>query len=251
VKKKIELIFGTIIVLYTILINTVYTKISFSKELLLIGTTLIIIYYLKSKDIKNFNKIYKIIKPFIALGLVIFLVIESLIITFPKNNLEYSEYVIVLGAGVRGTTPSLTLIQRLEATLEYVNKQDKEVSIIVSGGQGKGEDISEALAMKNYLTSKGIKESNIIMEDKSTTTNENLKFSKKIIEEVRKEPIEKFDVTIITSDFHTYRSSKIADKLGYNNPKFYSNKTKILLTPIMYLREGLAFIKFLLNYNKI
>ena len=117
-KNKIELILGTIIVLYTILINTVYTKISFSKELLLIGIILIIIYYLKSKDIKNFNKIYRIIKPFIALGLIIFLVIEILIITFPKNNLEYSEYAIVLGAGVRGTTPSLTLIQRLEATLE-------------------------------------------------------------------------------------------------------------------------------------
>lgn len=250
-KSKIELILGTIIVLYTILINTVYTKISFSKELLLIGITLIIIYYLKSKDIKNFNKIYKFMKPFIAVGVVVFLIIETLIISFPKNNLEYSNYVIVLGAGVRGTTPSLTLIQRLEATLEYVNKQDKDVIIIVSGGQGNGEDISEALAMKRYLVSKGIKENSIIMEDESTTTNENLKFSKNIIEEATKKPIEKIDVTIITSDFHTYRSSKIANKLGYNNPKFYSNKTKILLTPIMYIREGLAFIKFLLNYNKI
>lgn len=250
-KNKIELILGTIIVLYIILINTVYTKISFSKELLLIGITLIIIYYLKSKDIRNFNKIYKFMKPFIVIGLVIFLIIETLIISFPKNNLEYSNYVIVLGAGVRGTTPSLTLIQRLEATLEYINKQEKNVDIIVSGGQGKGEDISEALAMKNYLISKGVKENNIIMEDKSTTTNENLRFSKNIIEEVTKENIKNVNITIVTSDFHTYRSSKIAKKLGYNNPNFYSNKTKILLTPIMYIREGLAFIKFLLNYNNI
>lgn len=250
-KNKIELAIGTIIILYTILINTVYTKISFSKELLLMGIILIIIYYLKSRNIKKFNKLYKFIKPFIALGLVIFLFIEILIISFPKNNLEFSNYVIVLGAGVRGTTPSLTLIQRLDATLEYVNEQDNNVNIIVSGGQGKGEDISEALAMKKYLTSKGINENNIIMEDKSTTTNENLKFSKNIIEEITQKTIEQIDVTIITSDFHTYRSSKIANKLGYKKPKFYSNKTKILLTPIMYIREGLAFIKFLLNYNKI
>ncbi|WP_300385244.1 YdcF family protein [Clostridium sp.] len=250
-KNKIELMLGTTIVLYTILINTVYTKISFSKELLLIGVILIIIYYLKNKDIKSFNKIYKFGKPFIALGLVIFLVIETLIISFPKNNLGYSKYVIVLGAGVRGTTPSLTLIQRLDATLEYVNKQEEDVIIIVSGGQGKGEDISEALAMKTYLVSKGIKENYIVMEDKSTTTNENLKFSKSIIETISSEPADKLNITVITSDFHAYRSSKIAKKLGYNKPRFYSNKTKILLTPIMYLREALAFIKFLLNYNNV
>ena len=92
-------------------------------------------------------------------------------------------------------------MQRLDKTIEYVNNQEKESKIIVSGGQGRGEDISEAQAMKKYLVNNGIKEELIIMENKSTSTNENLIFSKAIIESYTKSDIGDINIKIITSDF--------------------------------------------------
>ncbi|WP_243249593.1 YdcF family protein [Clostridium sp. D46t1_190503_E9] len=200
---------------------------------------------------KSIKGMFNIIRYFIAIILLIFIIIESAIVIFPKNNKIYSDYVIVLGAGIKGEKPSLTLMQRLDKTIEYVNNQDKEVQIIVSGGQGRGEDISEAQAMKKYLVDNGIKEESIIMEDKSTSTNENLIFSKEVLEDCTKKNIVDINVKIITSDFHAFRSNMIAKKLGYSNISFYTNSTLPVLIPVMYSREFLAIIKsYLIDIKK-
>ena len=80
----------------------------------------------------------------LAIGMAVFLILEINIITYGRTDHEQSvSAVIVLGAGVHGTRPSLTLEKRLEATLEYI--EDKEdIPIVVSGGQGAGEEITEA-----------------------------------------------------------------------------------------------------------
>ena len=88
---------------------------------------------------------------------------------------------IVLGAKVNGTEVSNTLKLRLDKAIEYYNKH-KSVNIIVSGGQGNDENITEALAMKNYLVSNGVNINNIIEENKATTTLENIIYSKKILD---------------------------------------------------------------------
>jgi uncharacterized SAM-binding protein YcdF (DUF218 family) len=256
-KRKVDLIIGVFLVIYVICINLFLGKISFSEVFFVLGVGLIIYHYTK-KQIKEYIKSKKIIKnlciivKYCIVGfLLMFIIIETAIVVFPKKNEDYSSYVIVLGAGVKGETPSITLRQRLDKTIEYINNQDKKTNIIVSGGQGRGEDISEAEAMKRYLVEKGIDENIIIMENKSTSTNENLMFSKKILEESSNKNISDLDIKIITSDFHAFRSNMIGKKLGYNNISFYTNKTLPALIPVMYSREFLAVVKsYLIDIRK-
>ncbi|MDV4149480.1 YdcF family protein [Clostridium sp. AL.422] len=244
-KKNIDLLIGLVMISYVIAISLIFGKITFSEAFLVAGVILIIYHFIKSK-ISN-NKVLNVLKFLVSIGLIIFFIVESAIVIFPKSNSIYSNYIIVLGAGVKGETPSLTLVQRLDQVLEYVDIQNNKVKIIVSGGQGNGENISEAEAMKRYLLEKGLKEE-IIMEDQSRNTVENLRYSKDIIEKESNRKIKDLDVTIITSDFHALRANLIANSLGYGNRKFFTNKTLPILVPVMYSREFFAIIKyFLLN----
>lgn len=243
--KFIDLFIGILILIYTIAINIIYGKISFSEVFYGIGILFIIFHFIKIRLKKNkiAKKINSIIKYLNLLALAAFIIIEAIIIIFPKNDASYSDYVIVLGAGLKGEGITLTLRNRLDKTIEYLEKQEKECKIIVSGGQGKGEDISEAEAMKKYLIEKGVEEELIIMENKSTNTLENLAFSKNIIEKIEENNIENCKATLITTDFHAFRSNMLAKHLEYNNISFYTSKTEILLLPIQYFREALAVIK--------
>lgn len=249
--KYIDLIIGLFAILYVLIINSLFGKITFNEFFLFIGVILIIFHFSKDKlkKLGYKNKYFKIIfnigRSLILIGSVVFIIIESVIIIFPKNNDSYSNYVIILGAGVKGETPSLTLAQRLEKAIEYVNKQNSELKIIVSGGQGKGEDISEAEAMKRYLIKNGIK-AEIIKEDKSRDTRENLTFSKEILENIENKNINDIDVKIITSDFHAFRSNLIAKSLDYEKSSFFTNRTLPLLMPVMYSREFFAIGKYFL-----
>ncbi|MES9691834.1 cytoplasmic protein [Bacillus toyonensis] len=118
-----------------------------------------------------------------------------------------ADYIIVLGSKVNGTKPSYSLQYRIDKAAEYLKSHEKTIAI-VSGGQGKGEDISEALAMKQGLMKQNIAEDRIIMEDKSTSTDENITFSKPLIPANMKKGM------IVTNDFHMFRAKKIAAKQG-------------------------------------
>ena len=86
----------------------------------------------------------------------------------------------MLGAAVYGDRPSLTLVRRLEGSLDYLRRYPDSVAI-VSGGMGKGENITEAEAMRDWLISNGISEDRVLMENRATSTQENLSFSFDII----------------------------------------------------------------------
>ncbi|HHX57038.1 MAG TPA: YdcF family protein, partial [Clostridiales bacterium] len=105
---------------------------------------------------------------FIILGLILVTIISAFMINAANDYPEESNIVVVLGCKVNGTTPSLMLTKRLEATYDYLI-ENEDVLVIVSGGQGEYEDISEAQCMKDYLIGKGISDDRIIMEDKSTS----------------------------------------------------------------------------------
>ncbi|MFK4389375.1 uncharacterized SAM-binding protein YcdF (DUF218 family) [Peribacillus frigoritolerans] len=87
---------------------------------------------------------------------------------------------MILGARVKGSVPSLSLQYRIDKAAEYLSA-NKHTVVIVSGGKGPGEVISEAKAMQQGLIAQGIEEARIMMEDKSTTTHENIVFSKELI----------------------------------------------------------------------
>ena len=84
--------------------------------------------------------------------------------------------IIGLGAGGNGSTPSLSMCNRLDAARDYLGGNPDALAV-VSGGQGEGEDITEAQAMADYLTAHGIDSARIVQEDQSRTTRENLENS--------------------------------------------------------------------------
>lgn len=178
---------------------------------------------------------------FISLCAVFFGVVEGLVVSGmtakPQNNLDY---VIVLGAQVRGTRITNSLRKRLEAAKEYLDENPDTVAI-VSGGQGEGEDLSEAQCMYDYLIEKGISPDRVIMEDKSTNTEENIEFSMKLIEENNGggEP----SIGIITNNFHVYRTVKVCEKKGNEVSGIPAESDRILFVNYM-VREFFALVQY-------
>ncbi len=152
---------------------------------------------------------------------------------------EKPNVVVVLGCGVKGTRPTQMLTYRLDAAYEYLTENDG-VMCVVSGGQGKGEDISEAEAMKRYLIEKGLPEERIITEDRSTSTEENLSYTAEILKEMGL-PL---DITIVSDGYHQYRASLIARDCGYENVYSISGFTRLYLLPTYWLREWLALTAY-------
>ncbi len=152
-------------------------------------------------------------------------VVEYLIISGQKSDAEPgADYVIVLGAGLRGETPSLILSGRMSAALGYL-RENTGTKAVLSGGQGEGEAIAEAEAMRRYLEGNGISANRLIIEDKSTNTAENMRFSKEFIEAGA-------SVVIVSSEFHLYRSRTLAEKNGITATALPAE------TPYWYLKLG-------------
>lgn len=100
--------------------------------------------------------------------------------------------------------------------------------------------------MSKYLQENGVSKDRIIVEDESKNTFENFKYSKVKIEEHSKKPLEHIDVKIVTTDSHSFRSSIIAKKNGYENITSFSSSTVWYLIPITYTREAFAIVKTVL-----
>jgi uncharacterized SAM-binding protein YcdF (DUF218 family) len=150
-----------------------------------------------------------------------------------------AEYIIILGARVKGTNPSLALQYRIDAAAKYL-KRNKDTIAIASGGQGPGEDITEAESIKRGLMDHGINESRIILEDKSTDTVENIKFSMKLIPENLENGL------IVSNDFHIFRAKMIARDQGIQMEGLPA-KTPTIAVLKSYSREYLAITKFFIN----
>jgi len=144
-------------------------------------------------------------------------------------------YAIVLGAKVDGDRPSLSLRYRLDSALSYAEKYP-EVIFILSGGQGRDEDVSEAEAMRGYLVEHGIDENRLMLESASTSTYENILHSKKLL------PSGIESVTIITSDYHLARARFIAERLGLQTDGVGADTPKVVKTKSN-VRERIALLK--------
>ena len=142
-----------------------------------------------------------------------------------------SSVLIILGCQVVGDVPSLALRERLEAAKEYL-EENPECICIVSGGQGPGEHISEAECMFNWLRDNGIDPSRILLEARSTSTIENIKFSKELIDKYELGD----SISIATNDFHLYRAGTIAESFGLSYGSVPA-KTSWWLLPTFYVRE--------------
>ena len=140
-----------------------------------------------------------------------FCVVESFIVRDARTDTEQTaDVIIVLGAGVNGTRPSLSLHDRMVGAYDYLTAHPDCIAV-VSGGQGPGEDITEAQCMYDWLTDKGISPERIIMEDKATSTLENLRYSMEIIDALDiDEPV----IGLVSSEYHLHRAKRLAGYVG-------------------------------------
>ncbi len=183
----------------------------------------------------------KIISAVLAFGLVGILSFGSFLAIYGgKDTADYTEQtVIVLGCGIRGERVSVGLAKRLNKAAEY-HEKNPDAMIIVSGGQGPQEDISEALAMKRYLVNKGIDESKIIMEERSTSTITNFRYSREIME---KEGFSLSSVVFVTNAYHVYRAANYAKDEGLLEVNHLGTDIIWYTIPMNYMREMLAVMK--------
>ncbi|QDQ03382.1 YdcF family protein [Lysinibacillus fusiformis] len=153
-----------------------------------------------------------------------------------------ATYMIVLGAKVKpGGVPSLSLKNRLEESIEYLNTYP-HVKVIVSGGQGSDEDRTEASVMLDYLVKRGIPAERILVEDQSTSTYENLLFSRDVLPEGTKQ------ITIVSNDFHLQRAKYLAKSLGFEVDVVAAKTPKSVETKLR-IRERAALLKtYILGY---
>lgn len=208
--------------------------------------SLFIVYIIIKRRLRNGQSLIsnpfarKLIYSFCIIAFLSFALIEAIIVYNSSSQEETgTDYLIILGAGVNGNVVSQTLQERLLKGIDYLNKHP-DTKVIVSGGQGFGENTSEAEAMEKYLISGGIEKMRIIKEDKSTSTMENFRFSKDILQSVDKG--DTTQVMVITSDFHMLRAKMLARRAGFE-PFGITCSTPVSVRLNCYIREYFALIK--------
>ena len=147
----------------------------------------------------------------LAAGAALFVYGLCLIVSGMRSKGEKDlDYVIVLGAQVKGDRPSLSLKKRLEAALSYA-EVSPDTKLVLSGGQGPGEDVTEAACMQEWLLSHGVSAERLLLEERSTSTAENLLFCDELT------GCKNARTGIITNDFHVYRALRLAGRQGYTD----------------------------------
>jgi len=156
-----------------------------------------------------------------------------------SRELPDADYLVILGAGLNGETPSLTLYERLVAGLNYL-QEHPDLPVIVTGGQGPGETIPEAEAMQKFLTASGIDKERILTENKATSTMENFVYTAELLQNMGvRQPIK---INFVTSDFHILRSQMLAERNGFVAGSI-SSPTPYYLVPSCLVREYFALAK--------
>lgn len=170
-------------------------------------------------------------------GVLLFAVLEGLIIAgMTAKPAPDCEYVIVLGCQIRGTQITKSLKKRLDAAYDYA-VANPDAILIVSGGQGPGEDISEAEAMYAYLTRRGLSQTRLIREDRSVNTDQNMRYSVEFIEDRTAK------VGIVTSNFHVFRAKMLAKAKGLKDVSGIASPSDPILFVNYMVREAVGIVK--------
>ena len=173
----------------------------------------------------------------VGTGIFIFLLIEGLILAqFGAKAPDGADYCLILGAQMKHHGPSDVLRRRLDTAIKYL-EENPETIVIVSGGKGVNEPVTEARGMYEYLTKRGIEPERILLEEKSGNTWENLHYSSELLD------LEKDIVVLVTNNFHVFRARGIAKKMGYENLSGLAADSYPFMVPNNLLREFLGVIK--------
>ncbi len=183
-------------------------------------------------------------------GYISFLLVSYVLYAFLYGRitgLRRADFVVVLGSGLKGDRVPPLLAGRLERGLRVHQALERRRKaspvVIVSGGKGSDEQISEAEAMARYLTERGLPDDRLVLEDQSRTTEENLTFSREIMERSRPG----YRCIIVTSNYHVFRAAIIARRLGVNG-QVTGARTAGYYWPTAMLRE---FAAVFLSYKLV
>ena len=211
------ILLGTIMLLLATIQNEIelFYKTQIGKIIIIVISTIAIVFF-----ILFFTTLFRIIKA-------------------SKYSAKSENTVIVLGCRVKGSVPSKALVKRCLAAKDYMTKNKNAVAIL-SGGQGADEDISEAECMERILTSNGIEKERLIKEEKSTSTYENMLFSKQIVDELKLSN----NTAIATSEYHMLRAKMYAQTVGFV-PSSLPAKSIPILRVAYFTREvfGIWYMK--------
>lgn len=156
---------------------------------------------------------------------------------YTHKPLNEIKCVMILGCQVMGTTPGYDLQARMETALPLI-EQNPEVPVIVTGGKGRGEAITEAECARIWLEKCGVSPERIYMEQQSHSTETNFEFSKPIFDKLGI-----YDgIAVVTNDFHQYRAEIFAKRHGLS-AGHYSSKTRLSYLPNYLIRELAAILK--------
>ncbi|MBR3318072.1 MAG: YdcF family protein [Atopobiaceae bacterium] len=156
------------------------------------------------------------------------------------------DYLVVLGCGIRADgTPSPLLAGRVDRALTFSEDRaaqgEKPATFVPSGGQGPDECMSEAQSMANYLATKGVEPERIVLEDASTTTRENMAFSRKVIERHAGCDVSQLRVGFSTTNYHVFRGYVCARQAGMK-VEGMGSRTRAYFWPNAFLREFVGLL---------
>ena len=209
-------------------------------EAIIVGIGILCILWSVFYDAIKNNKFLRFLRGAFVTCMTIFIIYSAAVCVFGHvDTATYNEdYIIVLGAGLKGNFPSRVLEERLLKAEEYMNRNGNAVAI-VSGGQGKGEVTTEAQVMSDYLMFRGIGAERILPEENARNTFENFKNSAEVTQNA--------NVVYVTNDFHVLRSLQMA-KLNGMNVTHVGAPTPITLLPVSCARELVAQIATIRYY---
>ena len=248
----VVLVFGTISLLLLLYWNSI---VMFRREshslanmlvpLLAIGLTAFLIYNTFFANSSTTLGLLLSILPMILFYFsIVFLNFLSVSVLYQFNRPKYrQEFIIVLGAGlINGERVTPLLAKRIDAAIRFYHEQARRghqpPTLIMSGGQGSDEKVSEAFAMQQYALSQGIPETDILLEDQSTTTFENMKFSSRLIQEQQPTAAK---VIFASNNYHIFRAGIFARQAGLKADGIGA-KTALYYLPTAFLREFIAIV---------
>ena len=184
----------------------------------------------------------------LCLAVAAFAALEGIIFVGGQTRIDHQpDVMLILGCQVKASGPSIMLRDRLDAALSYLEMADETMTIVVSGGKGNDEHVSEAEAMYDYLVEHGVDSKRIHQESESRNTSQNLQNSKALLESLGYD-MESTNVLLVTNDFHLTRAAMLAERYGIQTSQLAAPATHIPSRIHMFFREPLALVKsFLLD----
>lgn len=238
---RIVMIIGAISVMYDLFLRLVNRHVAFSSFFLVIGLGLMGLgiseYYFHLPIFTMLPIQIKILLGIMVMGFsfsFIAFILKCSLCSKRKYDNDF-EVIVVFGAGLFQDVISRSLKVRLDKAYQLAIQCPLAI-IIVTGGQGKNETVSEALAMADYLIQKGIASERIILEDQSTTSYENLVYA------LKKYDFRQQKTALVSNQFHLYRIENLAKKLGIQGVGVSGYLHSVAL-PVFYTREYFALLK--------